>query len=859
MDLEETTALNPEQKQSVEYTRGPLLIIAGAGTGKTRIIVEKIKYLIKQNLAKPEQILALTFTEKAASEMEERVDKAIPYGYFQMWISTFHSFADQILKEHAAHIGLPPDFRIITDAEVILFLRKNLFLFRLDYFRPLGNPTKFLEAFVQHFARLRDENISPYDYLLWAKNVSKKELDNEEKAKYLELAHTYKKYQELKIKENLADFSDLVFYLIELFKKRESVLDLYRRTFKYVLVDEFQDTNIAQYQLLKLLCPPLKQPQLTVVGDDSQAIYKFRGASVSNILTFIHDYPKAKQITLRNNYRSNQSILDSAYRLIKHNDPAMDIFRIDIKDISLLLAFSKKISRSLFDAIEIYTSFFGDKQQEFTNYEKYLPLVKEESRKKLQDILHMIKRHLGLLRKETAGQILYFFLEDTKYLNSLVSYKTEKDEKIALNISKFFNKLKSFETTHEDASVTSVVEYIDMSMRLGESPLATETDIASYNAVNMLTVHSAKGLEFPIVFLVNLSRGRFPTYSKKEAIPIPQALIKEILPEGDYHLEEERRLFYVGMTRAMDKVFTSASVLYGEGKRERKLSPFVIEALGVDFIKKHLVVRKDEKQQLTIFDFKKVEEKISKEKMPITHFSYSQIESYKLCPLQYKYRYVLKIPTTPSSATSFGESIHKVLQKFYQEFLSNTSISKERLIQILREVWVPVGYDTEVHEAKMKKEAEKMLLTFFEKYHNPAIKIVALEKLFKIKVDNSTFITGKIDRVDVNGNNGIEIIDYKTGQKPDKDKLQQSLQLSIYALAATDKGLYNKKLDEVTLTFYYLQKLEKFSMKRTAKDMEKMHEKIKSTVKNIRQNEFLPNVGPWCDFCAFRMICEAWQ
>ena len=160
--------LNDEQKKAVEFNNGPLLIIAGAGTGKTTVIVEKIKYLLKEKLAKPEEILALTFTEKAAFEMEEKVDKEIPYGYFQMWISTFHAFADQILKEQTTHIGITPGFRLLTEAETIIFLRKNLFLFNLKYFRPLGNPNKFLEALLDYFSRLRDEDISPEEYLKWA-------------------------------------------------------------------------------------------------------------------------------------------------------------------------------------------------------------------------------------------------------------------------------------------------------------------------------------------------------------------------------------------------------------------------------------------------------------------------------------------------------------------------------------------------------------------------------------------------------------------------------------------------------------------------------------------------------------------
>ena len=166
--------LNNEQKQAVEYNQGPLLIVAGAGTGKTTVITEKIKYLIQKNLAKPEEILALTFTEKAASEMEKRVDKAIPYGYFQMWISTFHSFANDVLKQEVHHIGLNSGFRLMTEAETIIFLRQNLFLFDLNYFRPLGNPNKFLASLLQHFSRIKDEDVSPEEYDKYIKNQKSK-------------------------------------------------------------------------------------------------------------------------------------------------------------------------------------------------------------------------------------------------------------------------------------------------------------------------------------------------------------------------------------------------------------------------------------------------------------------------------------------------------------------------------------------------------------------------------------------------------------------------------------------------------------------------------------------------------------
>ncbi|MBI2051511.1 ATP-dependent helicase [Candidatus Roizmanbacteria bacterium] len=968
-------SLNEEQKKAVFYDKGPLLIIAGAGTGKTYVIAEKVKHLIEKKKAKPEEILALTFTEKAAFEMEDRVDKTLPYGYFQMWISTFHSFADQILREEIAHIGLTPTYKLLTQAESVIFLRNRLFLFNLKYFRPLGNPNKFLEALLAHFSRLRDEDISPEEYLTWAKR-KRSDIPQQEREKNLELAHAYDAYQKIKIKEGCLDFSDLLYYLLVLFRKRKNILLKYQEQFRYVLVDEFQDTNIAQYDLIKLLCPPKTNPQLTVVGDDSQAIYKFRGASVSNILTFMKDYKTAKQVTLKKNYRSSQTLLDAAYKLIRHNDPDtleahlgisknlisvrnnqtsevgffladrveeeaefiakevlrlkkkyafsdfailvrannhadpfyralarrgipsqflgpgmlfkqpevkdliayltflsdledsvslyrvldMEIFKLDKKDVALLLSFSKKTSLSLFHAIEIYLGLHMKElaREEFGIYKDHLPLLKTESKEKLYKIYTMILRHLTRVKKDTAGQVLYYFLEDTGYLRRLTHYKTVKEETIAVNISRFFDKLKKYEVEHEDASVPTVVDFIKMSMELGESPFAMQDETTTYDAVNLLTAHSAKGLEFPVVFLANLTTGRFPTRERREKIPIPQELIKEILPIGNYHILEERRLFYVGLTRAMDSAYLTASQFYGAGIRERKLSPFVFETLGVDFVEEKLAEKKEERKAFAMLDFKKTQEaSIKKGELPEA-FSFSQLETYLLCPLRYKYQYILKIPTIPTSAASFGTTIHKALQLFYQEFLRDRKIGLEQLLQSYKASWVPIGYASKTHENRMKKEGERMLTRYFKTFHNPDLKIIDLEKVFKIKVGDIT-ISGKIDRVDNMKRGGIEIIDYKTGKIPKEKELKENLQLSIYLLAATDKGLYNKPFDEVTLSFYYLQNLEKFSMKKTEEDIVKVKDTVKQTVREIKKGDYPPHVGPWCDFCPFRMICEAWQ
>jgi len=310
--------LNPTQREAVTFGEGPLLIIAGAGTGKTKVITHRIAYLIASKLAKPEEILAVTFTEKAASEMEERVDLLIPYSYSFVEISTFNSFGERVLRDYGIELGYSTDFKLLDDVEQAIFFREHLFKFPLNYYRPLNFPTKHIQKLIDTIKRLKQEDVKPEEYIDYSEKVVQKASSREDKEsaqKHQELAQVYKKYQEFLKRENKIDFEDQVTLVVELFRKRAAVLREFQKKYRYVLVDEFQDTNYIQFELLKLLTE--KHSNLTVVGDDDQSIFRFRGASLSNIRNFRKVYPGYKKIVLNVNYRSVEPILDSAYRLIK--------------------------------------------------------------------------------------------------------------------------------------------------------------------------------------------------------------------------------------------------------------------------------------------------------------------------------------------------------------------------------------------------------------------------------------------------------------------------------------------------------------------------------------------------------------
>src|SRR5438552_1257293 len=318
--------LNDEQRRAVTHDAGPLLIVAGAGTGKTTVITRRIAWLIAQKKARPEEILALTFTDKAAAEMEERVDTLVQYGYADVEISTFHAFGDRLLREHALEIGLQPDFRVLNRAEQVIFFRDRLFEFPLAHYRPLGDPARHIRAIMTLISRCKDEDISPEEYQAYVEQVAAEvptaddyEEARERIAEQRELAATYAKYQELMAREGCVDFGDQIVLVMKLLRARANVRANLQRRFKYVMVDEFQDTNHAQFELVKLL--GARHGNVGCVCDDDQAIYRWRGAAISNVLAFLDRYPEARQVVLTENYRSHQKVLDAAYRLIVNNNP----------------------------------------------------------------------------------------------------------------------------------------------------------------------------------------------------------------------------------------------------------------------------------------------------------------------------------------------------------------------------------------------------------------------------------------------------------------------------------------------------------------------------------------------------------
>ncbi len=627
--------LNREQKEAVMETEGPLLLLAGAGSGKTRCITHRIAYLIDECGVKPWNILAITFTNKAAGEMRERVDKLVGFGADQVWVSTFHSLCVRILRRHIDRLGFENGFTIY-DADDQKTVMKGICK-RLN----IDTKTYKERALLGAISSAKDELISVREYELDAAN-------DFGKAVY---AKAYREYQETLQKNNALDFDDLIVKTVELFKNCPEILDSYQERFQYIMVDEYQDTNTAQFELVKLLAQ--KYRNLCVVGDDDQSIYKFRGANIRNILDFEKYFPEAKVIKLEQNYRSTQSILDAANAVISNNEGRKDkalwtdrgagnkihfrsfdnayeeaeFIAEDIckkvkkegaayKDCAVLYRTNAQArlleERMIMEGVPYNvvggTNFYARAEiKDILAYLKTVDNGRDEvavrrilnvpkrgigaaTVEKLEDYAQM--RDIGLydameladeimslgktaakirpfvqlirgFRKEaltlSVAELIQHIVEKIGYADYLQdNYDEDGDDRLE-NVEELITKAVNYQETHEEPNLTDF---------LAEVALVAEIDNVAEddNRVLLMTLHSAKGLEFPNVYLAGMEDGLFPSYMT-------------IISDDHSDIEEERRLAYVGITRAMnDLTITYARMRMTRGETQyNPLSRFVRE------------------------------------------------------------------------------------------------------------------------------------------------------------------------------------------------------------------------------------------------------------------------------------------
>ncbi|MCR5792068.1 MAG: UvrD-helicase domain-containing protein [Lachnospiraceae bacterium] len=629
--------LNEEQRIAVEHKEGPLLILAGAGSGKTRVLTHRIAYLMEECGVKPWNILAITFTNKAAKEMRERVDNLIGEGAEDVWVSTFHSTCVRILRRYIDLIGYDRSFTIYDSDDQKTLMREICKYLDIDTKRTKER------ALLSAISAAKDELISPMQY-------EKECMGNYGKQVY---AKAYNEYQKRLKANNALDFDDLIVKTIDLLTTHPDVLSYYQDRFQYIMVDEYQDTNTAQFKLIELLAA--RNHNLCVVGDDDQSIYKFRGANIYNILNFEKEYPEAKVIKLEQNYRSTQNILDAANGVIANNTERKDKKLWTANEKGDLIRFTQyetdyEEAAAIVDDIETTMKENGESYNDFailyrTNAQsrvleeklvnrgipyKLVGGVNFYARREVKDLLAYLKtidngmddiaakriinvpkRGIGLttidrvtdyaianeysffealtraeyiagvgralsrissfvsmieiLRGKlddpsyTLESLINEIIEATGYVEELQAEGTDEAKSRIENISELVNKVVTFEQEHPGGSLSEFLEDVALVADIDSLDENTEK-------VVLMTLHSAKGLEFPNVYMCGMEDGIFPGYMT-------------ISSEDDSEMEEERRLCYVGITRAMHRLTMSAArqrMVHGE-TQFNKPSRFVHE------------------------------------------------------------------------------------------------------------------------------------------------------------------------------------------------------------------------------------------------------------------------------------------
>jgi DNA helicase-2/ATP-dependent DNA helicase PcrA len=958
--------LNQGQREAVTHDTGPLLIVAGAGTGKTTVITRRIAHLIAQGKARPEEILALTFTDKAAAEMEARVDELVPYGYADVEIATFHAFGDSLLRGHSLELGLRNDFKVLSRAEQVIFLRDRLFELPLARYRPLGDPTRHLQAIITLVSRCKDEDISSADYIACAKRLQEEAAagpDDQEAtdraAAQTELAAVYDAYHGLMLREGNIDFGDQIVLALRLLRARPHVLSFYQRRFKYVLVDEFQDTNYAQFELVKLLAR--RHQNVAVVADDDQSIYKWRGAAISNVLGFLDHYAGARQIVLTENFRSHQGILDAAYRLIQHNNPdrlevksgivkhltavrespgpearhwhfetatqEADQVAITIRDrveqgtwklndiailvrsnddadpflrslnlraipwtfsgnaglygrpeVRLLLAFLRAVAHPD-DSVSLHylasSDLYGvpivdltrcathadrkhrwlfDVLQGAETNPELAGELSEEARHAIRHLVSDLVRYMELGREMPTGELLYQFLVDSGWLARMSKAATARDEAEVQNISKFFRRILDASKALKYDNIREFVKHLDALIDAGEDPAVAEADVET-PAVRVLTVHKAKGLEFPVVFLVHLVQGRFPTPKRRDALELPVELVKDLLPSGDFHAQEERRLFYVGMTRARRELILTSARDYG-GTRERKVSQFVLEALDLP------------KDAARPFKGKAVEEleRFAPPPMPLDDaltpmtadedllLSHKQVDDYQTCPLKYRYVHLLRVPILRHHTVVYGSTIHAVVEFYLKRRVEGNYTALEDLLAEYDKKWLNQGFLTWEHQEARKLAGREALTRFWHQEEAEGVKPTHIEKDFAFSIGPNR-VRGRFDRVDEDLL-GATIIDYKTSeitkQREADRRVASSLQLKMYALAWRE--MTGRLPQRVELRF--IESHVTGSHTPTDDDADAAVSAVRAAADGIRARRFDATPSRQaCRYCAYSQIC----
>jgi len=971
----EKTGMNDAQRRAITHREGPLLVIAGAGTGKTRVITERIRHLLEtDSTLSGENILGLTFTLKSAGEMKARVVKAAGERGKDVTLKTFHAFCESLLKD------IDSDHIMLDTVDHWILLRRNLHRLQLDRYRRIAEPGQFLSDFIEFFSRCQDELVSCSDYQRYAEQLAaeleteRAQLDEEtlkereeSVAREREIARAFRASEELLREKKRSSFGSLITGAVELLESNAALRTALQNRYRYILVDEFQDTNIAQLRLLELLAGDAKN--IFAVGDNDQAIYRFRGASFGSFKLFLERFAGWREgqdstpfrVSLTENYRSTPNILRMASQVIGMNTASADfpkkiltanrpegekirvvelpepdeearwvaseierihragrrwrdmavlyrahnhrdqlvrelsrrkipfvIARLSILEHPLVkdvIAYLRLIAKP-FDYIAaarvlaapawgfvpsdiVRLAERGRKSRkkiydELQSPQSTLPFEPRAS--SVSDLLEFLAAQRKAMYRRTAAEILSDLLEWLE----VYAHASEQDRAYVKRLPEF---LKTWEPKSETRGLSEFVEYLEYFDQAGGT-ISLEEE-APGDAVQLITVHGAKGLEFSQVFVLRVNKGKFPQWERPRVFEFPARLMKEGEPEEHFHNQEERRLFYVALTRAQERL-TVTYIAEPKGK----VPPFIEDMLMDPAVKRRDILQLAPKlapvalpdgktssaatAQDSLFTpaagapkvFSRIAEWAETFHPPSPEpleLHPSAVMSYRSCPQRFLFSALWSLQEGARATLTFGRVMHGTIRRMMAEFKKGNRLPFEEVRRIYETEWSDKGYEDDYQEGEYKKDGIEQLRVFYQGAVDQPLTILELEKNFELPVENNVILKGRIDQINSLGRNEVEIVDYKTGAAKKDSDARKDLQLSVYAIAA--KEIF--ELNPVRMVFHYLQNNQRQETTRTPKQLDEALKVVQEVAADIRASNFPAKEAFICRSCPYKPICPA--
>ncbi len=951
-----------KQREAIEHIHGPILVIAGAGTGKTTVLIRRIANLIRAGHARADEILAVTYTDNSAKEMRGRVEEELRGTNLDgLQVKTFHAYCNELLIHNGKKFG------VLDDKDLWIYLRKRLPELHLNYFVRAANVAKFLDDLLDFIRRCQDELVGPEQYAQYVSRLERGELplprvskskdaarltDEEILGRCCEIASVFAAVERMLEEQNLGTFGHMITRAHTLLAADQELLAIERQRARFILVDEFQDANFAQIEILEQLAG--EERNIFAVGDPDQAIYHFRGASSAAFQLFRDRFPEAKLVALDWNRRSTAPILRSAFALIDENPPAFAPGSVPYRRVPLISArdqAARLAGTSVADVL-VEAVLLAAKDAEGADVASSILQIRKASRCNWKDfaVLYRLHLHRDELVSELAERGIPFTIENLDVMQTpeardlfacLGAVVSEADSASLLRVAALpqfridgeklragiralprdagagvavvlrnmrggADVLESLRQAREtisearlkgraaaeavvrifDLGGSSVLEAVLSFVSRWEENAATTTkdlpELLEYleyfreargviclpsnedeDAVRLMTVHTAKGLEFEHVFILRAMSPSFPCYFREPLVEFPRELQGpgSVGKDDDktLHMQEERRLFYVAMTRARDSLTIYAKE--GTGKKDPTPPGYLRELMKSNALHRWFRQRPARGSQIDLFAQAGTGVVPSGTNAWLTlpphrdlsaRLSASAVETYNTCPMQFKLDRDWRIPGEVPAAMQYGAVMHLVLRGYFDSVRFGRTLKEEELFELfrtsLRQGGIAEEYQHQLYETQGIAQLKRFLSS---RAQSPAPEVLHTEETFEIKIGEGV-VAGRIDRMDDAGG-PVVITDYKTGKPKSQEDADESLQLSIYALAAKEKWGYEVE----RLAFYNLEDNTTVNTGRDSLGLREARLQIEDVAAKIAEGKFEPKPGFHCRFCAYSNLCPA--